>query len=171
MKKCLWILLAAMVLFLFGCGREAEPATTVASSTENAWVETDAEVQTQPDDFLNSLDAYMAAVEEESNAIKTYLEKEAQTQYDLNVKSQELFVLWDGALNYLWDAMQERIPEAEYAELLDAQRAWIEKKENQVAEAGKEFEGGSLYPLIVNGEAAALTEERVYELYHILKNR
>lgn len=169
MRQNRWICMMVIAL-LSGCGKEE---TTVQESIipESIVTEVVESEQIQPDDFLNSLDAYMAAVEEESNAIKTYLEKEAQTQYDLNVKSQELFVLWDGALNYLWDAMQERIPEAEYAELLDAQRAWIEKKENQVAEAGKEFEGGSLYPLIVNGEAAALTEERVYELYHIVKNR
>ena len=37
-------------------------------------------------------------------------------------------------------------------------------------EAGKEFEGGSIYPLIINEEGARLTEERVYELYELLKN-
>ena len=35
--------------------------------------------------------------------------------------------------------------------------------------AGKEFEGGSMYPLIVNTEAARLIEERVYKLYELLK--
>ena len=38
-----------------------------------------------------------------------------------------------------------------------------------VEAAGKEFEGGSIYPLIVNTEAAKLTEERTYKLYELLK--
>ena len=35
-------------------------------------------------------------------------------------------------------------------------------------EAGKDLEGGSLYPLITNTEAASITEERVHQLYDIL---
>ena len=42
------------------------------------------------------------------------------------------------------------------------------EKEEAVEKAGKEFEGGSIYPLIVNTEAAKITEERVYQLYEIL---
>ena len=45
----------------------------------------------------------------------------------------------------------------------------VADKEAAVEEAGKEVEGGSMYPLVVNSEAAKLTEERVYELYEQLK--
>ena len=38
-----------------------------------------------------------------------------------------------------------------------------------VEAAGKEVEGGSAYPLVVNSEAAKLTEERVCKLYELLK--
>lgn len=53
----------------------------------------------------------------------------------------------------------------------DEQRTWIAQKEKSAEEAGKEFEGGSIYPLIVNMEAAKITEERVYELYELLSER
>ena len=46
---------------------------------------------------------------------------------------------------------------------------WIAEKEKAVEEAGKEVEGGSMYSLVVNMKAAELTEERVYELYELLK--
>ena len=86
----------------------------------------------------------------------------------MNIKSQELYDLWDGALNDLWDKLQYNLSEEEFSKLLDEQRTWIAEKEKFVEEAGKEVEGGSLYSLVVNMEAAKITEERVYELYELL---
>ena len=111
----------------------------------------------------------IGTVEEQSQAIKDFLEKEAVTQLDMNEKSKELYELWDGALNELWGILKTNLSEDEFAKLLDEQRAWIVEKEQAVEEAGQEFEGGSLYPLIVNSEAARITEDRVYELYEMLK--
>ena len=39
----------------------------------------------------------------------------------------------------------------------------------RVEAAGADYQGGSLYALIVNTEAADLTEKRVLELYELLK--
>ena len=44
----------------------------------------------------------------------------------------------------------------------------MEEKEKAVQAAGKEFEGGSLYPLTVSMESARITEERVDALDCIL---
>ena len=105
----------------------------------------------------------MASLKEQSDSIKSYLENEATTQQDMNEKSQELYKLWDDALNYLWGELKNKLPEDEFAKLLDEQRTWVADKEAAVEEAGKEVEGGSMYPLVVNSESAKLTEERVYE--------
>ena len=121
------------------------------------------------DSGSGNLDDYMASLKEQSDSIKTYLENEATTQQDMNEKSQELYKLWDDALNYLWGELKNKLPEDEFAKLLDEQRAWVTDKEAAVEEAGKEVEGGSMYPLVVNSEGAKLTEERVYELYEQLK--
>ena len=47
----------------------------------------------------------------------------------------------------------------------------FERKNRRVelTDAGKEFQGGSVYPLIVNSEAAKLTQARVYRLYELLQ--
>ena len=87
----------------------------------------------------------------------------------MNSKSQELYELWDNALNYLWSELKRILPEEEFLELQDEQLVWITEKEAAQKEAGSEVEGGSLYPLVVNGRGAAITEERVYEFYEILK--
>lgn len=87
----------------------------------------------------------------------------------MNVKSQELYELWDGALNYLWSELKNDLTEEEFEQLLEEQRIWIAEKEKATEEAGKDVEGGSLYALLVYTESAKITEERVYELYELLR--
>lgn len=55
------------------------------------------------------------------------------------------------------------------AVLTEEELRWIADKEAAVQEAGAEFEGGSMQPLIMNQKAAALTSDRVYELADKLK--
>lgn len=118
---------------------------------------------------ISSYDDYMASITEQSDILKTSLEQETLTQQDMNLKSEEIYKLWDDALNYLWGKLKESLPEEEFSKLLNEQRIWIAEKEKDVEEAGKEVEGGSMYSLVVNMEAAKITEERVYELYELLK--
>lgn len=176
MQKIIFILILFMVFFAAGCAKEEMqvpgPSTTTEYAEENdshAVENTEQEQNASADYAISSLDDYMAAVKEQSDSIKTSLEQDALSQSEMNVKSQELYELWDKTLNYLWDELKNSMPEAEFVKLLDEQIIWITDKENATKAAGKEFEGGSIYPLIVNSEAAAITEERVYELYEILK--
>lgn len=148
MKKSIFVLILIIAFFITACVRE------------------DAKVL---QDNLSNLDDYMTSVKEQSDRIKTFLERDALTQYDMNVKSQELYELWDDALNYLWSELKISMPEEEFEKLLDEQRIWVVEKERTIEEAGKEVEGGSLYPLIVNSVAARITEERVYELDKFLE--
>ena len=112
---------------------------------------------------------YLAFVKKQSDMIKTSLEQDPLTQTDMNQKSEELRALWDEALDLLLDQAKKSLPEAEVENLTAEQSVWEADKKAAVEAAGKEFEGGSLYPLIVNSEAAKLTEERVYKLYELLK--
>lgn len=113
------------------------------------------------------MDAYITSIKEQSDAIRASLRNDPLTQAEMNVKSQELYELWDGALNYLWGEVKILSSEEEFTRLLDEQRLWIAEKEEKIKNVGKDTEGGSLYPLVVNGEAARITEERVYMLYDL----
>ena len=161
-KKTLTILLMIGVLAfgMTGCQNETPPV-----------VSDDGDVVIEKDETEKGAEyeSYMASIEEQSDSIKYSLENDPLTQTEMNEKSQELYELWDGALNYLWGELKNTLSEEEFEKLRDVQRTWISEKEKSVEEAGKEFEGGSLYPTIVNGEAADITEKRVYELYELLK--
>lgn len=112
---------------------------------------------------------YLASVETQSNALKASLENDPLPQVDMNMKSEELRQLWDAALTMMLDEAKSALPEAEWKALTEAQNAWTASTETAVAAAGKDWEGGSMYPLVVNMEAAKLTEARVHELYERLK--
>lgn len=160
MKKGILLLTLVMAIFMAGCGNNGvkemnEPQTTESekdSNTESvAW------------------DDYIKSVKEKSDRIKVSLENDELTQIEMNIKSQELYELWNGALNDMWSELKHSLSEEDFSKISDEQSTWSAEKEKSVEESGKEFEGGSMYSLIVNMEAAKITEERVYELYELLK--
>ena len=109
----------------------------------------------------------IAALAEWAKTLKDLLENEELTQAEMNETSAELYATWDSALNILWNELKEEFPDDEFLKLLDEQREWIKAKEEAVAKAGAEYEGGSMYSLVVNMEAADITEKRVNELYEM----
>lgn len=119
-------------------------------------------------DISNRIEDMMSATEEWANTVRVSLEQDDLNQLEMNMQSKELYDIWDEALNTLWKELKDQLSEEEFAELLKEQRTWIAEKEAAVEEAGKTYEGGSMYALIVNMEAAEMTEARVYELYEML---
>uniref|UniRef100_UPI0040565A6F lysozyme inhibitor LprI family protein n=1 Tax=Agathobacter sp. TaxID=2021311 RepID=UPI0040565A6F len=86
------------------------------------------------------------------------------TQGDMNTISDEIYQVWDGALNELWEILKSTLDKETMDSLLQEQRAWITEKEEEVKKAGDEFGGGSMAPMIASQRAAELTRARVYEL-------
>ena len=177
MKKSVLILMLVVALFMSGCGKTGGQLTTGtefgggSSSEQDTTREDSGREQSGVSDYdISGLNDYIMSVEEQSDSIKKSLEQDALTQADMNMKSLELYELWDGALTCLWDELKAELPKEEFETLQNDQLAWNGEKERSVEEAGEEAEGGTLYPLIVNSEAARMTEERVYELYTLLCN-
>lgn len=110
----------------------------------------------------------VADSEAQADAVMASLQQ-ASTQTEMNEKSVELYVIWDDLLNDLWRELKDSLPEEEFQNLLEEQRAWIAEKEQAVNKAGEEFAGGTMQPMARNTKASELTKERVYELYEVLK--
>ena len=169
-KGMIWIGIV-LAMLAAGCGgnKETEIEQSKESiSTEKVEIKEESKVE-EKETEENGLEDYMASLKEESDRLKDFLEQEASTQLEMNTTSKELYDLWDTALNYLWGEVKDTLSEEEFKTLLEEQRVWIAEKEQAVKKEGEEFEGGSMYDLIVNMKAAELTEERVYELYKLLK--
>ena len=146
------VLLCLLAVCLAGCQKKV---TSAGDNTKTAQ--------------STALSDYMASVKGQSDAIKASLEKDALTQTDMNLKSQELRDLWDAALNRMLEESKKALSKAEADKLTADQNAWAEATAKAAENAGNEVAGGSLQALTVNSEVAKLTEARVYELYGRLK--
>ncbi len=120
--------------------------------------------------IADPIDILMENTKTMDQSIRSYLSEENLTQAEMNEKSEELYALWDSALNTLWSELKANLSEKDFQKLLDEQRTWIDEKEAAVKKAGDEVDGGTAYPLVVNMTAATITEERVYELYDLWGN-
>ena len=170
MKMRILVLTLVVAIFAIGCGNEEQKLSQQTEDIDTT-IESEMNSEINQDMFLSGeeLDNYMASIIEQSDSIKNSLEYEELTQTDMDAKSQELYELWDNALNFLWAGLKSSLSEEEFSKLLDSQRIWVEEKEASVEEAGIDYMGGSMYSLVVNMEAAKITEERVLELYELLK--
>ena len=170
MKRSVLILLLSIAFLMTGCVSEGGKKLQVLPETETVVPENiEPEQSNLPGYDIGRMDEYMASVREQSDAIKVSMEQDVLTQTAMNEKSRKLYELWNEALNLLLGELESCLPEEEFAKLQVGQEIWTAEKEKATEQAGQEFEGGSIYPLIVNSEAAGLTEERVYELYDMLK--
>lgn len=120
--------------------------------------------------LADSLKNHLAFIEELAAEIEDSMEHDATlSQADLNVKSAELYELWDSLLNVIWQDLKRATDDETMRALTDEQLAWISQKEQEVDAAGAEYEGGSLQPLARNRKAAELTKARVYELLALME--
>ena len=117
--------------------------------------------ESQPADQIRQ---HVEEVQKQADELEKKLEQEDLNQMEMNQVSADLYKLWDNELNDIWQYLKENMPDAEMQKLTEEERAWISSKEAQIAEEGKQYEGGSIRPLAENSLGAQLTRERVYEL-------
>lgn len=122
-------------------------------------------------DMVEELKKTIAYTESQAAEQEELIQKEALSQAELTEKTGYLYDLWDQALNSTWDVLKKTLDPETMEVLTVEERRWIEQKEAAVAEAGAEFEGGSMQPMIMNDKAAELTKARLYELLKLLKIR
>lgn len=123
----------------------------------------------EPEEFTDSAKEIVTFAEEQAMVLEDYIANDALTQTDLNIKTQELYEVWDSALNQLWDILKQTLSAEKMESLLIEQREWITRKEQAVEEAGAEYEGGSIQSMVMNNKATELTKERIYELLELLE--
>lgn len=73
-------------------------------------------------------------------------------------------------MNTVWEALEQTQDEGTMSSLIAEEREWIALKEKEVAEAGAEYEGGSIQAMVMNQKAAEMTRARAYELMELFEN-
>ena len=85
-------------------------------------------------------------------------------QQEMNQLTAQWYQLWDDELNSLWRRLSEELDGETKAKVLDEQRAWIKRKEENIRGAGAAAFGGSLQPQLENSTAEEMTRARAYIL-------
>ena len=80
-----------------------------------------------------------------------------------------MYRLWDGLLNDVWQTLTQLLSPEEMEALTQEELEWIAWKEQQIAEAGAEYGGGSLQIMAQSQRGAEVTRDRVYELMECLE--
>ena len=152
MKKGALVLILLIAIFMVGCGK-----TDVKNSNEPQTMESEKDSDTETRDW----DDYMTSVKEKSDRIKVSLENDELTQTEMNIKSQELYELWDGALNDMWSELKLSLSEEELKivepEYISAKvKSVASRIENvrQIAKIIEEYIGMRLVNALIDTKAA-----------------
>lgn len=107
----------------------------------------------------------MKKIDSESKKLdKEYDSDRGSTQAGMNGISGEQAKLYDDELNKIYDYLKQNLSKEKAKELEKSEMAWIKEKENKIAEIKKQYNGGSVLPLMVNSEVAKESKERCYYL-------
>ncbi|EOU1756057.1 lysozyme inhibitor LprI family protein [Clostridium perfringens] len=107
----------------------------------------------------------MKKIDSESKKLdKEYDSDRGSTQAGMNGISGEQAKLYDDELNQIYDYLKQNLSKEKAKELEKSEMAWIKEKESNIAEIKKQYEGGSVTPLMVNSEVAKESKERCYYL-------
>lgn len=87
----------------------------------------------------------------------------ADDQATLNRCAQNAYQAADGDLNALYHQIRQRLSDDPdtYRQLRDAQRHWIAFRDAECAFSASLVEGGSIYPMVLDGCLEGLTLQRV----------
>ena len=85
-------------------------------------------------------------------------------QQSLNQLAYEEYDMWDGLLNRVWGYIVATLDEKDMEELREKQKSWIKEKEAKMKNDARDFEGGSMAPMIEYGSGAEFTQKRVEDL-------
>ena len=178
-RKRITILLCMMfILFCSGCGAKTEqkqiPISDVQPQTEeNRHTEAASDIEEKSETAnendieekskAESIQDEIAKVEDQSCEYEN-ADWGSMGQQEMNQLTAQWYQLWDDELNSLWSRLSDELDAETKAKVLDEQRAWIKRKEENVIGAGAEAFGGSLQPQLENSAAEEMTRARAYIL-------
>ena len=108
--------------------------------------------------------SYETARKRQQEIDEKFQKDDLMDQQTMNQLSYEEYNNWDGLLNAIWAYLKDNLGEEKMKSVTEEQQKWIHEKEAAMKEAGAEFEGGSMQPMIEYGKGASLTQKRVEEL-------
>lgn len=175
MKKNIIVLIFAgtVGLSLCACGNKEIESFDNTAETEviEESEETEEEEEGQAQNLIvDDLEEMLLSTEDEADSLEDSIMNDLLSQMEYDEKTKQLYELWDSALNKVWEALEQTQDEETMSSLIAEEREWVALKEQEVAEAGAEYEGGSIQAMVMNQKAAEMTKARVYKLMELFQN-
>ena len=120
-------------------------------------------------DIVDGLKEIIKDTEFSAASLEKSISNDLLTQTEYNEKTQELYEVWDSALNTVWSTLKQTQDADTMNRITDEEREWIALKEQAAAQAGAEYEGGTMQSMVMNQKAAEMTKARVYELMELFE--
>ncbi|RYE27550.1 MAG: DUF1311 domain-containing protein [Sphingobacteriaceae bacterium] len=95
----------------------------------------------------------------------------ATTQVQLNECAQQQFLAADRKLNILYKQVMEKLSPLGRKALVKAQRGWIQFRDDNALVFAGQYEGGSMYSMVLLNVKTATTRSRTDELQKLLKGQ
>ncbi|MCR4690238.1 MAG: right-handed parallel beta-helix repeat-containing protein [Lachnospiraceae bacterium] len=107
---------------------------------------------------------YDQAVSKQEDIDKRFETDETLDQTTMNQLSYESYELWDSLLNRIWTYLSGTMDADSFEALTLNQKEWIKSKEAAQKNAGSDFEGGSMQPMVEYNTGADWTRKRAETL-------
>lgn len=165
-KRIAILLCIMFILFCSGCGAKTEKEQSSRSNeqhqpTEGQYIEEMDDIEEKSE--TESIQDEIAKVEVKSHEYEN-ADWGSMGQQEMNQLTAQWYQLWDDELNSLWSRLSDELDAETKAKVLDEQRAWIKRKEENVKGAGAAAYGGSLQSQLENSTAEEMTRARAYIL-------
>lgn len=93
----------------------------------------------------------------------------AETTAEMGENARREYEVSDECMNYLWRIIKYNVSEEKFQEILENQREWLKKRDENADLAAKEFEGGSFEGVAYTSSKATDTVERCEYLLRFIQ--
>ena len=111
----------------------------------------------------------LAWLEKYSATIDFQLAHGVYSQDEMNELAHQKFLVWDNVLNDMWTYLKITLPADQMNALTQEEMNWIQERDAKAAAAAAGYQGGSMYSMIYDLEAAELTHQRAYTIINYVK--
>ena len=88
----------------------------------------------------------------------------AFSQYDMNMASLDEFTIWKKELNNVYKKELQRLGKKKAAKLKKEQATWKKGIKKYAIKQSRDYEGGSMYPLIYNSAKSSYVKKRIKQI-------
>ena len=161
-RKSLLAIAAALSLLLTACAATAPVPGEETKPAEAATEQAAADEASQKKDDSEKKEFLQRA--REIGEYQEKVEAEAESQMQMNQTSGEVYEKWKDLHDDIYDYLGGELNEAQLDELKKEESEWLERRDKALEKADKDYEGGSMAPMMHNTTASEYYKTRCYEL-------